>query len=188
MFSRRSVRGASIVAAAAALGTAALAMPTQAQAADSFFHLTNDNSRLVIAPKTVSEGSQLVQKTVKSISQRQWRQVLNSDGSVTYVLRAKIFAANGAALNGCLDLSSDANASLQRAGAVLVVRVCDFTLSQKWQRKFQSGDGTFVLQNKLSLMNIDVDNNRPNRLGAVIIQNDVPETSQDWRRTNFVTG
>lgn len=99
------------------------------------------------------------------------------------MLREKIKTADGALVDGCLDLPRDVDRSQQQAGEVIVVRRCDGSNSQKWlDTNANSFLGTVNLQNKLSVMKLDIDNNRPLSAGAVAIQNNVSQPSQRFFR------
>lgn len=175
------------VATAIAGATVVLASP--AHAATNFFRINNFNSKLALTAESANEGTRVVQATANQFNLRQQWSIKTNAGTaaLTYVMRQKITAKNGALVDGCLDLPRDVDRPQQLAGEVIVVRPCDGSNSQRWlDVNTNSSTGTVNLENKLSLMKIDIDNNRPTTPGAVAIQNDVAQTSQRFFRA-FVT-
>ena len=126
-------------------------------------------------------GAKVVQADINSFNFNQHWAVQTNSGTaaLTYVLRNK--TSSGGSL--CLDLPRDVDRQFQLPGEVLVVRPCDGTNSQRWlDVDTNSSTGTVNLENRLSEMEIDIDNNKPLSSGAVAIQNDVSQPSQRFFR------
>jgi hypothetical protein len=183
-FRASSRRFAGAVAIATMATAATLAATSPAQAATNFFRIDNFNSHLALTATSATDHAQVVQANLSSSNFRQQWAIRTNSGTaaLTYVLRQKI-SAGGQLVDGCLDLPRDVDRDQQFAGEVLVVRPCDGTNSQRWlDVNTNSSQGTANLENKLSLMKIDVDNNKPLSPGAVAIQNDVSQPSQRFFR------
>ncbi len=171
-----------VIASLAAVAAVALASP--AYAAD-FFRINNKSSGMPLTATAATDGAKVVQANVSQFNLRQQWSIKTNSGTaaLTYVLREKIKTADGALVDGCLDLPRDVDRSQQQAGEVIVVRRCDGSNSQKWlDVNTNSSQGTVNLQNKLSVMKLDIDNNRPLSAGAVAIQNNVSQPSQRFFR------
>jgi len=178
--SYRRVATAAVLAGVAVATSVALATP--AQAATNFFRINNFNSGMALTATSLTSGAKVVQQPVDSFNFRQQWSISTNSGTaaLTYTLRQKI-NHNGSLVNGCLDLPRDVDRPGQLAGEVIVVRPCDGTNSQRWlDVNTNSSQGTSNLENKLSLMKIDIDNNRPFSPGAVAIQNNVAQLSQKF--------
>lgn len=183
-FRASSRRFAGAVAIATMATAATLAATGPAQAATNFFRIDNFNSHLALTATSATDHAQVVQANLSSTNFRQQWAIRTNSGTaaLTYVLRQKI-SAGGQLVEGRLDLPRDVDRDQQFAGEVLVVRPCDGTNSQRWlDVNTNSSQGTANLENKLSLMKIDVDNNKPLSPGAVAIQNDVSQPSQRFFR------
>jgi hypothetical protein len=194
-FGRRAA-AAAVVAAGAVTLAGLTAGPAQAGSTESasaeavtFSRLKNVHSTHVLAAQAAfpqsqpQEGSKIVQMKVNSTDHaQQWKQQVNSDGTLTYVLRKPIKSSKGTLVSGCLDLPTDVNRLQQKSGTVLVVRPCDGSNSQQWKKFFSAA--AFQLENKLSGMNLDA----PSKIEfSAAIQNSVFSTSQDFVRSDFVT-
>jgi hypothetical protein len=182
----RKFAGAAAIAAVA--GAVTLVGTSPAQAATSYFRINNFNSHHALTATSAFDRASVVQSSISSANLRQQWAIRANQGTaaLTYVLRQKI-NAGGSLVEGCLDLPRDVDRAQQLAGEVLVVRPCDGSNSQRWlDVNTNSSQGTANLENKLSLMKIDVDNNRPLDSGAVAIQNNVSQPSQKFFRV-FVT-
>ena len=183
------IRRAGATLAAAAVATGCLVGPAGPAQAATFARLMNENSGLVLAPATNRAGDGVLQRPFETSNvNQQWRQIVNSDGTLTYQLRGQIISGTQL-VNGCLDLQSDADRAQQVSGAPVVVRPCDFTNSQRWRRFFVPNDpnAAFNLENKLSLMNLDIQGSSTGEF-VPAIQNANFALSQDFIRTGFVTG
>ena len=170
---RRVGMAAAVAGMAAAAG---IATAGPAAAATDFFRINNVKSGLALTAASATPGARVVQqpKQLQLENLQQWSIQTNSGtAALTYHLRGNP--------NLCLDLPRDVARSQQKAGEVLVVRECDGTNSQKWLDVNTTSSGA-NLQNKLSVMKIDIDNNRPFDAGAVAIQNDVSQPSQKFFR------
>lgn len=178
----RRVGAAAAIAGLAAAATVTLSSP--AQAATNFFRINNFNSHLALTTTSATAEAQVVQAGLSSFNFNQQWAVRTNPGTaaLTYVLRNKI-SSGGSLVEGCLDLPRDVDRPQQLAGEVLVVRPCDNTNSQRWlDVNTNSSTGTVNLENRLSEMKIDVDNNKPLSPGAVAIQNNVTQLSQRFFR------
>jgi hypothetical protein len=184
---RLGVSGA--IAGMAVVATVSLSNP--ASAATTFFRITNVNSGLALTATSATTGAKVIQSFLPIPGQsnvlQQWSIRTNSGtAALTYVLRQKI-SSGGQQVDGCLDLPRDVDRDQQFAGEVLVVRPCDGTNSQRWLDVNTSSNGTLNMENKLSLMKIDVDNNKPLSAGAVALQNNVSQPSQRFFRVPVAT-
>lgn len=174
-----------VIASLAAVAAVALASPAYAV---DFFRINNKGSGMPLTATAATDGAKVVQANVSQFNLRQQWSIQTNSGTValTYVLREKIKTADGALVDGCLDLPRDVDRSQQQAGEVIVVRRCDGSNSQKWlDTNANSFLGTVNLQNKLSVMKLDIDNNRPLSAGAVAIQNNVSQPSQRFFRVKL---
>jgi len=175
----RRVGAAAAIAGLAAAATVTLSSP--AQAATNFFRINNFDSHKVLTATSATAGAKVVQADINSFNFNQHWAVQTNSGTaaLTYVLRNK--TSSGGSL--CLDLPRDVDRQFQLPGEVLVVRPCDGTNSQRWlDVDTNSSTGTVNLENRLSEMEIDIDNNKPLSSGAVAIQNDVSQPSQRFFR------
>lgn len=178
---RTAVRRIGMIAWIVGVATAAtLALSTPAQAATtSFFRISNVQSGLALTADSTTPFATVRQQPVDRFNLRQqWIPMTNSGtAALTYKLRNT---------NLCLDLPRDVIRSQQLAGEVLVVRTCDGTNTQKWLDVNTTSGGVIQMQNKLSNMRINIDDNQPFAPGAVANQNNVFQPSQKWFRV-FVT-
>jgi hypothetical protein len=174
---RSIVRGSGLAGVVVGIVAAAgLATAGPASAATDFFRITNFDSKLVLTADSATPGARVTQQPISQAAadRQQWSIQTNSGtAALTYRLRA--------GSNLCLDLPRDVDRSQQRAGEKVVVRTCDGTTSQQWQ-DVNTTSSSLNLQNKLSQMKIDIDNNRPLDVGAVAFQNDVSRPSQRFFR------
>lgn len=175
---RTTLRRAGAAAAMASTVVAtAVALSTPAHAATGFVKINNFNSGLALTADAASAGASVRQQppSPAAANRQQWRvETFSGTAAVAYHLRAND--------NLCLDLPRDVDRSQQQAGEVIVVRPCDGSNSQKWLDVNTVSNGGNI-QNRLSVMKIDVDNNKPTAAGAVALQNNVSQPSQKFFKT-----
>jgi hypothetical protein len=144
-------------AAAPAGATAITAIPVKLADATSCT-VTATSTCQVLTPSTT--GHKIFRQAISAPNTLQkWEFLqLTSDPNTNLVLKSNLTVQvieNGVLQSrpGCLDLSSDVDRSQQVPGTELVVRACDNTNSQRWTR-ISLSNGTFELQNRLSLMRL----------------------------------
>jgi hypothetical protein len=123
---RRRARTAILLAVAAAALSTTLGSAASASAA-VYYEWESEKSalNLVMAAKGTAPGSKVGLATDNNSPMALWKATPQGDGFWSYKLRASEHLAKPV----CLDVADDS----KEAGAAIVVRECDGTLSQNWR-------------------------------------------------------